>query len=210
MVRTSRSRTSFAVGLGAALLGLLALGARAQEMQHAQLGALAPDFSLKDTENTTHTLSDLTRRGKIVVLEWFDPDCPYVQKHHVRFDTWEKLWTRYRDQQVEFLAINSTRGDEEAASLERNYDAREAMKIQYPLLLDPTGQVGRAYNATCSSQVAVIDRRGILVYTGAIDDDSSAQTRGSVNYLALALDAVLASRPVDTPTTRPYGCPIRY
>jgi peroxiredoxin len=210
VIATKRTRIAASTGLGAALLILLSVRARADDVQHAQLGARAPDFSLEDTEKVTYTLEQFRRQGRPVVLEWFDPDCPYVQKHHVRFDTWERLYTHYRDQQVAFLAINSTAAGQEGASLERNYEAKEDMKLQYPLLLDPTGAVGRSYNATNASQVAVIDGQGNLVYTGAVDDDPSPDRRGLVNYVALALDAILAGRQVATPTTRPYGCPIKY
>lgn len=191
---------------------VLCLGtARADDTPRAAIGEAAPAFCLRDLDGQSHTLEQHTREGRIVVLEWFHPACPFVRKHHVTFDTLRQLRDAHGDK-VAWFAIDSSSREaraEEAFLAERRR-AKEALGLAYPLLLDPTGQVGRACGATHASQVFVVDAKGVLVYSGAIDDDPSAEGRGSTNHLEAALDAALDGKPVETPTTRPYGCPIEY
>lgn len=189
-----RTLVSMAAGLALALGGAVA----AQDApQRAQVGSNAPAFSLKDVTDATHTLEQY--RGKIVVLEWFNPDCPAVKAHHQRAKTMKELAARYRDRDVVWLAINSGAPGKQGTGVERNARAIREYEIEYPVLLDPTGATGRAYGAMVTPTMAVIDREGKLVYRGAIDD------KGDTNYVAQAVDALLAGQPVGTPETRGYG-----
>ena len=198
---------SLALALG------LAWGALAQEPKRdaVEPGKPAPDFTLVDTEGKEHRLSDL--KGKVVVLEWFNPDCPYVVKHHQRHSTMRDTAARFADQGVVWLAINSgAEGMEGAGSgRERNQRAKEEWKIPWPILLDPDGAVGKAYRARSTPTMVVIDREGKVAYMGAIDDDPTTKTPGKTNYVARAIEALLAGEPVPEPTrTKAYGCGVKY
>lgn len=189
-----RTLNCMAAGLALALGGAVA----AQDAPaRARVGDAAPAFSLKDVRDATHTLEQY--RGKIVVLEWFNPDCPAVIAHHKRAKTMKEVAARYRDRDVVWLAINSGAPGKQGTGVERNVRAIEEYEIEYPVLLDPTGATGRAYGAMVTPTMAVIDREGKLAYRGAIDD------KGQTNYVAQALDALLAGQPVATPETRGYG-----
>lgn len=189
-----RTLFSITAGLALALGGVVA----AQDAPtRAQMGSNAPAFSLKDLNDATHTLEQY--RGKVVVLEWFNPDCPAVIAHHKRAKTMKELAAKYRDREVVWLAINSGAPGKQGTGVERNARAVTEYEIEYPVLLDPTGATGRAYGAMVTPTMVVIDRDGKLVYRGAIDD------KGQTNYVEQALEAVLGGQPVATPETRGYG-----
>ncbi len=172
-----------------------------------KIGAKAPEFSLKDTEVHEHALSSLS--GKIVVLEWFNPDCPYVQKQHEKTTTMADLVKKYGDK-VTFLAINSTAPGKQGSGKDRNAKAKTDWKIDYPILLDETGEVGKSYQSKNTPTMYIIDASGNLAYWGAIDDDSSWDKAGKTNYVAKALDELLAGKPVSQSKTKPYGCNVKY
>lgn len=174
----------------------------------AQVGSAAPDFTLVDVDGKEHKLSSYA--GKIVVLEWFNPDCPFVKKHHDKNKTFANLYSTYKGKDVVFLAINSGAAGKEGAGKERNVKAKTDYKIEYPILLDENGTVGREYGAKTTPHMYVIDKTGILAYAGAIDDNESASTVGQTNYVAKALDEILAGKPVTTKTTKAYGCSVKY
>ena len=172
----------------------------------ATIGKPAPEFSLQDQNGKTVKLSDY--KGKVVVLEWFNQGCPYVVRHY-KTKTMTSTADKYKDQDVVWLAINTT-ADKTA---EDNKTSAEAWSISYPILSDKTSQVAQAYGAKTTPHMFIIDKEGKLVYNGAIDDDSSADgTKGdkATNYVAKALDEVLAGKPVSTPETKPYGCGVKY
>lgn len=171
------------------------------------VGQRAPDFSLFDTEGKEHKLSSLA--GKIVVLEWFNPECPYVVKHHEVNKTYNDLFKKYGDK-VQFFAINSNAPGESGSGKERNAKAKKDWTIGYPILLDETGATGKSYNARNTPATYVIAADGTLAYMGAIDDDSSPTAAGKTNYAAKALDELLAGKPVSTKETKPYGCGVKY
>ncbi|MFB3909063.1 MAG: thioredoxin family protein [Candidatus Eisenbacteria bacterium] len=173
-------------------------------------GAPAPDFTLKDLDGKTHTLSEYTKQGKVVVLEWFNPDCPFVQKHHKLTRNMLDTADRYRAKGIVWLAINSGAPGMQGAGLERNRSARDEYAMDYPILLDDSGDVGRAYGAKTTPHMYVIDAKGTLVYKGAIDDDRSARALGKTNYVARALDELLAGKPVTQAETASYGCSVKY
>lgn len=175
------------------------------------IGAAAPGFTLTDTEGTAHTLADL--RGQTVVLEWFNPDCPFVVHGHgpggpLRDlgDTWHA-----RDG-VTWLAINSGADGKQGHGTARNQAARREYAMAYPVLLDPGGDVGRAYGAKTTPHLYVIDGEGVLRYAGGLDDAPLGKAPGAAPtpFLANALDELAAGKPVSTPRTKPYGCSVKY
>jgi len=181
----------------------------------AEVGKPAPDFTLTDTDGQKYSLSDYTGKstGKgngIVVLEWFNPDCPFIKKHHDKYKTMNELEAKYADEGVVWLAINSGAPGKEGAGLERNQKAREDYAMVYPVLIDEDGKVGRMYGAKTTPHMYVIDAEGILLYEGAIDDNRDVYKLGETNYVGVALTAILAGEDVADAETRPYGCSVKY
>jgi peroxiredoxin len=169
----------------------------------ARIGEQAPDFSLTDQNGKTVSLADF--KGKTVVLEWFNNECPYVQRHY-RSHTMANLADKYSPKDVVWLAINSTSGktgdDNKAIASEWN--------IKYSVLSDSDGKVGKAYGAKTTPHMFIIDKDGKLVYSGGIDNDPQGDKTGKVNYVEKALDELLAGQPVSEPKTKSYGCSIKY
>jgi len=188
--------------VAAALVTVAAVAAAASPV--ARVGKPAPGFTLKDSAGNTVVLAKL--RGKIVVLEWMNPDCPFWKRHAAR-GTMTKLAGQYAPQGVVWFAVNST------AHLPREQDAwaREAFKLPYQILDDRAGRVGRAYGAKTTPHMFVISADGRLAYAGAIDNDpSGAGGAGVVNYVGQALGELLAGKPVSVPETKSYGCSVKY
>lgn len=174
----------------------------------AAIGAPAPEFKLTDTNGKDVSLADF--KGKIVVLEWFNPDCPFIKKHHEKNTTFNDLAAKYAGKDVAFLAINSSAAGKQGAGKERNAKAITEYKMTYPVLLDETGKVGKAFGATNTPHCFVINKDGILAYKGAIDDDTSPEKAGKTNYVGKAVDELLAGQSVSTPETKAYGCNVKY
>ncbi len=174
--------------------------------QEDLVGKQATDFTLTDTEGKEHTLSTYLNDGKIVVLEWFNPTCPYVVKHHEVHSTMSDLADKYADRGVVWLAVNSGPRD----TAEGSQKAREKWSIDYPILMDGEGDVGKAYGSKNTPTMYVIDKEGVIQYVGAIDNNRDAKTLGDVNYVEQALEAVLAGSNVETAYAKPYGCNVKY
>ena len=172
-------------------------------------GNAAPDFTLTDTEGNTVTLSSL--RGKIVVLEWFNPGCPFVRYAHGEGPL-RDLAARHMATGVVWLAINSGARGKQGYGLDMNREWREKWHMEYPVLLDESGDVGRAYGASNTPHMFVIDARGSLVYKGALDNAplGKVPSEGHRIYVNDALAAVAAGRPVEVAETKPYGCSVKY
>jgi peroxiredoxin len=176
------------------------------------VGSAAPDFSLTDAKGKTHSLSEY--KGKYVVLEWFNPECPFVKKHYGSGNM-QKLQGEYTSKGVVWLTIDSS-----APGTEGNLTPEQAAKKmgewktrQTALLLDPEGKAGRAYGAKNTPDMIVINPEGKIVYEGAIDSKASpnpADIPSSTNYVKVALDESLAGKPVTTSSTKPYGCSVKY
>jgi len=176
------------------------------------VGSAAPDFSAPDTNGKTHSLSQY--KGKYVVLEWFNPECPFVKKHYGS-DNMQKLQQEYTGKGVVWLTIDSN-----APGTEGNITPDQAEKImaswktkQTALLLDPESKVARSYGAKNTPNMVVINPEGKIVYEGAIDNKATpnpADIPNSTNYVKAALDESLAGKPVSNPTTKPYGCSVKY
>jgi len=178
----------------------------------ATVGKVAPDFTLKDLDG--HEVSLASYRGKVVVLEWFNPGCPFVKASHGK-GSLKGTAKKYAAQGVVWLAVNSSSKGKQGFEPSANSDAAKTFGMEYPILRDETGVVGHAYGATNTPNMFVIDKNGVLIYAGAIDNspdgEGEAPTGGSlVNYVAAALDDLAAGRPVKTPVTKPYGCSVKY
>lgn len=180
---------------------------------NAAPGEPAPAFRATDAAGASHTLTDYI--GEWLVLEWFNKDCPQVQKHYSSGNM-QKLQRKYTEERVNWLTIISS------AEGEKGYlEPGEALQVaedlgleaSAPFLLDSTGVVGRAYGAKTTPHMFVIDPQGMVVYAGAIDDNDSAHSDAipdSKNYVATTLDAAMDGEEVETTITQPYGCPINY
>ena len=176
------------------------------------VGSAAPDFSVADSKGKTHSLSQY--KGKHVVLEWFNPDCPFVKKHYGGGNM-QKLQEQYTGKGVVWLTIDSS-----APGLEGNLTPEQAEKKMSEwkthstaLLLDSEGKAGRAYGAKNTPHMFVINPEGKVIYEGAIDSKATpnpADIPSSTNYIKAALDESLAGKPVTTANTKPYGCSVKY
>jgi len=176
------------------------------------VGSAAPEFSVPDANGKTHSLSEY--KGKYVVLEWFNPECPFVKKHYGS-DNMQKLQQEYTGKGVVWLTIDSN-----APGTEGNLTPDQAQKVMNSwktkmtaLLLDPESKVAKLYGAKNTPDMVVINPEGKIVYEGAIDSKASpnpADIPSSTNYVKSALDESLAGKPVSNPTTKPYGCSVKY
>ena len=188
------------------------IAAAAYAFDPPPVGSAAPDFSLTDANGTTHSLSQY--KGKYVVLEWLNPECPFVKKHYGS-DNMQKLQDEYTGRGVIWLTIDSN-----APGTEGNITPEQAQKItgswethQTALLLDPEGKAGRAYGAKNTPDMVIINPAGKIAYEGAIDSKATpnpADIPTSTNYVKAALDESLAGKPVTTPQTKLYGCHVTY
>lgn len=172
----------------------------------AEIGKPAPDFVLKDLDGKEHKLSSF--KGKNVVLEWFDPSCPACMGAYGEGGALRGLPEKLAKDGVVWLAVNSANPEARGAPLEKNKAFVEKYQLKTPILLDPTGAVGRAYVAKTTPHCMVIDAKGVLVYRGAVDNAPDGKTEdGSpvVNYVTKALDAVKAGKAVEPAETRSYG-----
>ncbi len=169
----------------------------------AEVGKPAPSFKLKDEAGKERALEQ--HQGKVVVLEWINPECPYVVRH-TKSQTMKKLAAEYGGKQVVWLAVDSTAHN----TPEKSAAWKKEHALPYPILQDASGEVGRQYAAKTTPHMYVIDTKGIVRYIGAIDDDPRGKSEQPVNHVRQALDAVLSGKPVPASTTQPYGCSVKY
>jgi len=182
---------------------------------HAEVpavGSAAPDFSLSDSKGGSHSLAQY--KGKYVVLEWFNPECPFVKKHYGS-DNMQKLQKEYTDKGVVWLTIDSSApGNEGSLTAEQAEKVSSSWKTHpTALLLDPDGKAGKAYGAKNTPDMVIISPEGKVIYTGAIDSKASpnpADIPSSTNYVKTALDEAMSGKPVSNATTKPYGCSVKY
>lgn len=178
----------------------------------ASLGEPAPDFTLSDLDGNRVNLASF--KGKIVVLEWFNPDCPFVRASYKK-GSLVGTAERQRALGVVWLTINSNAPGKQGAGKERNVEAKKTFGIQHSLLLDETGEVGKLYEAKTTPHLFVIDPEGKLVYRGGVDnspDGEGESPKGGklINYVDEAVGAVRAGSPIPNPDTEPYGCSVKY
>ena len=198
---------------GAGLLTLVAASSRAADTSpQARLGAPAPNFTLIDSNGNSVSLADF--KGKTVVLEWTNHECPYVRKHYGgnNMQGLQKKWTA---QGVVWLTLVSSHPGAQGFvhGLEANKLTEERGAAPTAVLLDPKGGVGRSYGAQVTPHMYVITGEGALVYMGGIDDKPSTRLedlKTAKNFVDAALSEVVAGKAVTVKTSRPYGCTIKY
>jgi peroxiredoxin len=176
----------------------------------AELGKLAPDFSLPDVAGNTVSLSQF--KGKTVVLEWFNPKCPFVKRNH-ELGPLKDMAVREQKEGIVWLSINSGAKGKQGNGAEATKFGITKYAMENPVLLDEDGKVGHAYGASHTPHMYVIDPKGTLVYRGAIDNAPDGDTdlgAPFVNYVQAALADVVAGRPVGKAETPAYGCSVKY
>jgi alkyl hydroperoxide reductase subunit AhpC len=200
--------TPFRSALAGLALSVLATSASAAP----EIGKQAPDFTATTISGKAVKLSEL--RGKTVVLEWTNHECPYVMKHYGSGNMQSLQRDATGDGVVWLTLISSAKGEQgsvtkaEAEELTRSRKAAPS-----DIIFDEKGRIGRAYEARTTPHMFVINPEGKLVFMGGIDDKPTARTADiatAKNYVRAALDAVKAGQPVATPVARPYGCSIKY
>lgn len=176
----------------------------------AQIGQPAPEFTLPTADGDTVKLSDL--RGKTVVLEWFNPECPFVKSAHDAGALKELAAHTTAGTGVAWLAINSGAAGKQGHGPEVNQAAAKTWSMAHPILLDETGEVGRAYGATNTPHMFIVNAEGALVYRGALDNAPMGEPDGGprVAFFEDALAAVVAGKPVESAETRAWGCSVKY
>lgn len=216
---SSRIRSTIIGHLSYVLCGacvMIMLGALTVAVPSARaevtIGKPAPDFILQGANGQQYSLE--AQRGKFVVLEWFNYDCPYVRKHY-ESKNMQALQKRYTEKSVVWFSVNSS-----AEGKQGHLNPDEAIRLASEkgaaataTLLDPAGTVGRAYGAKTTPHMFVINPEGIVIYAGAIDDNDSTRLssiEGAKNYVAAALDEAMAGRKVTTASSQPYGCSVKY
>ncbi len=193
-----------------AIVALLCMNSLA--FADAEVGKLAPDFTANDINGTAQSL--VQYRGKIVVLEWTNPGCPFVVKHY-RTNNMQKLQAEALGKGVVWLRINSS-----AAGKQGNMTAEEAKKNiaedkaqQTAYIQDPDGTIGQLYGAKTTPHMFVVDKEGLIAYAGAIDDKPTFERKdveGAKNYVKAAMDSLIAGQKVETSSTKAYGCSVKY
>ncbi len=174
-----------------------------------EIGKPAPDFKAVDVAGKTVTLSEY--KGKIVVLEWTNPGCPFVQRHY-KAGSLQALQQMAADQGAVWLTINSTNTEH------RDHQTSEIFGKTYAdwkskharLVMDADGVVGKAYDAKTTPHLFVIDKNGVLVYNGAVDSDPRGNSEKRIHYVEDALKALAAGKEIGTHSTTPYGCSVKY
>ena len=177
-----------------------------------KVGAPAPDFKATDSNGRMRQLSEY--RGKYVVLEWHNNGCPFTRKHYEsgNMQRLQKEWTSRGV--IWFTVISSAAGQQGYVTAEQENEYLTRMNaVPTAALLDPQGDVGRLYAAKTTPHMFIINPDGVLIYDGAIDSKSTTD-QGDIatatNYVSQALGEAMAGKAVSTPTSRPYGCSVKY
>jgi peroxiredoxin len=178
----------------------------------AQVGQPAPDFTATDSNGRVHKLSEY--QGKYVVLEWTNRGCPYTQKHY-NSGNMQRLQREWTNRGVIWLTVASSAPGKQGnvTASEENAYLKQVNAVPTAVLLDPSGALGHLYDAKTTPDIFIISPKGVLIYSGAIDDRPStdlSDVNGAKNYVSLALGEATSGKPVSNPATRPYGCSIKY
>jgi len=203
---SAMNRASVLMGL--ILVALLA----APSMWAARVGNPAPDFNATDSTGKVQKLSEY--RGKYVVLEWHNRECPYTHKHYVsgNMQKLQRDWTSKGV--IWFTVISSAPGQQGyMTAAEENAYVEKMQASPTAVLLDPAGALGHLYAAKTTPQMLIINPQGILIYDGAIDSKPTTEVEdiaSAENYVNLALKEAMAGEQVKIPVTRPYGCSVKY
>ena len=207
--RENRMRTT----ITALIVTLVSLASTATvSAETAVVGKPAPDFKLSDAQGKDTSLSQF--KGKTVVLEWYNPTCPFVKKFYANGNM-QQFQKEAIAKGAVWLTINSN-AEGKPGHLAQG-DAAQAAKAaslnSTALLLDPKGTVGREYGARTTPHMFVVDPKGTLAYAGAIDDTpstSSGDIESAENHVMSAIDAIAQGKAVDPASTEPYGCSVKY
>jgi glutathione peroxidase-family protein len=190
----------------------LAFGLAATLMAAPEVGKPAPDFTLRDLSGKEHSLAEY--KGKTVVLEWINFGCPFVKKHYGS-QNMQKLQKETTGKGIVWLSICSSapgkQGNETPGEAKTKLKEYGSSATAY--LVDEDGVVGHLYDAKTTPDMYIINPEGTLVYMGAIDDNNSpdpAVLPDSKNFVKAALDESLAGKPVSMPSTKSYGCSVKY
>lgn len=182
---------------------VLLSGTASCDKKELPISAEAPDFTLQDQNGNAVSLESL--RGKTVVLEWTNPDCPFVRRLYEE-GAIQNVASKYAEKDVEWLSINSTK----YMDAENNKKWSAEKSLGWKVLSDKSGEIGKLYGAKTTPHVFVLDKEGKLIYQGAFDDDPHGSKSERVNYVSAALEESLAGAPVSTKKTKPYGCSVKY
>ncbi|MEM7621814.1 MAG: thioredoxin family protein [Planctomycetota bacterium] len=205
--------------VAAAAAAVLSMGAHAGTSAAAagsegvDVGSKAPNFTLVDIEGASHTLSEYVEDGKIVVLEWYNPGCPFVKKHYAKADsrTMNTVHKEFKDDGVVWLRINSGAPGKQGHGLEMNKKMAKEWDLTGPVLVDESGKVGKMFGAKRTPEMFIVGPDGKVHYHGAIDDNKSAKLKGGEkNFVRQALREILAGETVTNAQTKPYGCSVKY
>jgi len=191
------------------ILLLFALGLNAFALE---TNAPMPDLAMKDDRGNIHHAEDF--RGKWVVLEWTNHDCPFVKKHY-RSGDMQALQQKYTDQGIVWLrVISSGEGKQGYLTPEESVAKSEELGTHATAtILDPSGELGRAYDAKTTPHMFVINPEGNVVYQGAIDSIRSvspSDVAKAKNYVEMTLRAGMAGDPAPIDKTDAYGCSVKY
>ncbi|MBS1713150.1 MAG: redoxin domain-containing protein [Armatimonadetes bacterium] len=204
-------KTATVLSLSAVFLAAIAVDAQVSAPQMAAPGTDAPAFSLPDADGQARSLTDF--KGKYVVLEWTNKDCPYVVRHY-RSGNMQATQKKATGMGAVWLTVVSSAPGKQGhlTGPQAKAHSSEVGSNATACLLDPDGKVGRAYGARNTPQIVVIDPQGRVVYHGAIDDQPNPRgaTSPPKNFALLALEESMAGRTVTTSSTRPYGCNVKY
>jgi hypothetical protein len=210
MRRKTVTSFSASIGIGMVLFVFLFVGLSAGNA--TRVGDRAPDFTATDSNGRVHKLSEYP--DKFVVLEWTNRGCPYTQKHY-NSGNMQRLQREWTSRGVIWLTVISSAPGKQGyvKAAEENAYVKQVNAAPTAVLLDPTGVLGHLYDAKTTPHMFIVDTKGILIYNGAIDDRPTtdlADVNGARNYLSLALEEATSGKPVSIPTTRPYGCSVKY
>ncbi len=173
--------------------------------QPTDAGKRAAGFTLQSFDGRTVNLADY--KGRIVVLEWLNFECPFSRYHYATKHTMVELAEKYKEKNVVWLAINGT----SHATPEANKAFAATYKLPFPILDDRSGSLGRAYGAKTTPHIFIIGPAGNIVYEGAIDNSPMGQKKeGVINYVDKALAELIAGKDISTSKTEPYGCTVKY
>ncbi len=184
--------------------------APAAQAAPGKVGGPAPEFQLPALDGGQVSLSQ--HRGKIVVLEWFNPDCPFIRQAHTEGNL-KSMPDKLLGEGVVWLAINSNAEGAQGSTEDANRAGRERYAIHFPILLDRDGKVGHAYGASRTPHMFVVDAKGTLVYAGGVDNSSGgdlADVAQPVNYVADAVAALAQGKTVAVAESKPWGCSVKY
>lgn len=198
------------LSLSLATMSALALSAPA--FAKVTTGELAPDFTAVDSNGVTHNLSDF--KGKTVVLEWTNHECPYVRKHYST-DNMQGTQRVADNQDIVWLSIVSSAPGNQGYVTGEQANEQTALRSAAPdaVLLDPAGDLGRLYTAQTTPHMYIVNPEGTLIYQGAIDDNVSsnpATVNGATNYVKTAMAEIDSGQALSISETRSYGCSVKY